>query len=75
MDLMADLVEALVATPTHKLTMLPGGIATAEPLTTLVVGKGPAALSLTLMRSAVWTLVRYQYGWIVRESSSLSTLV
>ncbi len=45
-DLMADLVEALVATPTHKLTLLPGGVATAEPLTSLVVGKGPAALSL-----------------------------
>ena len=45
-DLMADLVEALVATPTHKLTLLPGGVATAERLTSLVVGKGPAALSL-----------------------------
>jgi hypothetical protein len=30
----------------HKLTLLPGGVATAVPLTTLVVGNGPAALSL-----------------------------
>jgi hypothetical protein len=45
-DLFADLVEALVATPIHKLTLLPGGVATAVPLTTLVVGNGPTALSL-----------------------------
>jgi imidazolonepropionase-like amidohydrolase len=47
-DLSADLVEALVAAPSHSLAMLPGGEAHAEALTTLVVGDGAAKRTLTL---------------------------
>jgi len=41
-DLSADFIEALVAAHDRTLTLLPGGQAHAEPLTTLVVGRGPA---------------------------------
>ncbi len=47
MDVNATFVDALIAAPGHTLTMLPGGEAHAEPLTTLVVGEGPAKQTIT----------------------------
>jgi imidazolonepropionase-like amidohydrolase len=47
MDLNADLIEALVATPGRTLTMLPGGKVHADPLTTLTVGAGAARKTIT----------------------------
>lgn len=39
-DLTADAIEALLATPGRSMAMLPGGKLTAEPLATLTVGDG-----------------------------------
>ena len=47
MDMNADFVEALIAAPGRTLTLLPGGQAHAEPLTTLVVGSGPSQKTIT----------------------------
>lgn len=46
-DLNADLIEALLATPDKSLALLPGGRARAEPLTTLSLGEGAAARTVT----------------------------
>ncbi|MDE2436735.1 MAG: amidohydrolase family protein [Sphingomonadales bacterium] len=48
MDLNAWLFERLLASPGRSMTLLPGGTAHAEKLSTLVVGKGKAAKSVTL---------------------------
>ena len=47
MDVNATFVDALIAAPGHRLAMLPGGEAHAEPLTTLVVGEGPTKQTIT----------------------------
>lgn len=47
MDVTGTLVDALIAAPGHTLAILPGGEAHAEPLTTLVVGEGPAKQTIT----------------------------
>ena len=47
MDLNADLIEKLLASPNRSLTLLPGGQAHAEPLTTATVGEGPAKKQVT----------------------------
>jgi imidazolonepropionase-like amidohydrolase len=46
-DLIADLIEALVAAPDHELALLPGGRARAERLTQLTVGEGPKRRALS----------------------------
>jgi imidazolonepropionase-like amidohydrolase len=43
MDLSADTLEALIAAPGRSVTLLPGGRAVAEPLTSLTVGAGASA--------------------------------
>ena len=48
MDTNAWFIERLVASPGHKLALLPGGEARAEPLTTMIVGKGKAAKTIAL---------------------------
>ncbi len=47
MDLNADLVEKLLASPDHALTLLPGGRAVAEPLATAQVGAGATRKTVT----------------------------
>lgn len=39
-ELTAEIVDALLAAPGHSLTLLPGGVAHADPLTSLEVGEG-----------------------------------
>ena len=51
-DLIADAIEAIVAAPQHTLALLPGGRARAEPLTTLTVGEGATARTVT-----AWSIV------------------
>jgi imidazolonepropionase-like amidohydrolase len=41
-DVTESLVDALIAAPDHRLAMLPGGEAHAEPIATLTVGQGAA---------------------------------
>ena len=48
MGLNAWFLERLLASPTKSLRMLPGGEAKASVMTTLEVGKGPAAQTITL---------------------------
>ena len=48
MDTNAWLIERLVAAPGHKLDLLPGGQARAERLTTMHVGSGDKAKTITL---------------------------
>jgi imidazolonepropionase-like amidohydrolase len=47
MELTAELLEAMLATPDKSIAMLPGGRARAEVLTTLTVGEGPAKQTVT----------------------------
>ncbi|WP_426169286.1 amidohydrolase family protein [Sandarakinorhabdus sp. DWP1-3-1] len=47
MGLNAQLVEAILASPDKSLALLPGGRATAKPLTTIEVGEGAAKHTLT----------------------------
>ena len=47
MDLLADLVERLIAAPDKSLKLLPGGHLTAEALTTVTVGEGASKRELT----------------------------
>jgi len=46
-DTVAWLVDSLLASPNHTLTLLPGGQAKAEKLTTLTVGEGAAKKEIT----------------------------
>jgi len=46
-DLSADMVEKLLAAPDKSLTLLPGGHAHAEPLTTATVGEGANKKTVT----------------------------
>ena len=46
-DLIADVVEALIAAPGKTLTLLPGGALRAEPLTSATVGEGGAKIAVT----------------------------
>ncbi len=48
MDTNAWFIERLLAAPGHSMKLLPGGTARAERLTTMVVGKGVAAQTITL---------------------------
>jgi len=47
LDLTVDPIEAIIAAPNHALALLPGGRAHAEVLTTLTVGQGPTARTVT----------------------------
>jgi hypothetical protein len=47
MDLTADLIERLLASPQRTVALLPGGEAHAEPLTTLVVGTAGSRKTVT----------------------------
>lgn len=55
----AVLFEALIAAPGRSLPMLPGGLAHAEPLTTLTVGSG--AKSMTIQAYAVTGIFNTPY--------------
>ena len=46
-DLMADFIEALIAARGRNLALLPGGVAHAQPLTTLAVGQGATRQTIT----------------------------
>lgn len=48
MDTNAWFIERLLAAPGHTMKLLPGGSARAEKLTTMVVGKGASAQTVTL---------------------------
>ncbi len=47
MELTAELLEALLASPDKSIALLPGGRARAEPLTTLSVGSGASKQTVT----------------------------
>ncbi len=79
MDLTAWFVEALLATPSHSLKLLPGGEAHASKLTTLEVGQGATHRTVTLWQLTglsntpvpVWTdadghffAITFGIGWL-----------
>jgi imidazolonepropionase-like amidohydrolase len=79
MDLTAWFVEALLATPSHSLKLLPGGEAHASKLTTLEIGQGATRRTVTLWQVTglnntpipIWTdanghffAITFGIGWL-----------
>jgi len=54
LDLTIEIADALLAAPGHSLALLPGGVAHAEPLTSLAVGEGPTKKTVK-----AWTITGF----------------